>query len=107
MKDYSKQLEARIESLAGKPVNVTQVFEYYTFDVMGDMSFSVKFNMLKEGRVDPSVQLFKNGMALMDPLTPVPWIFHTAVSIPGFQRDWRNLKSWANQTLRTRLNVSV
>ena len=103
---HAQRLENLIATLSAKPFNVTQVFEYYTFDVMGEINFGVHFDMLEKKKPDPAVEVFKKGTTLMGPFTPVPWLFHVTVSIPGLQGDWLAFRQWADQTLRTRLAVS-
>ncbi|KAJ9649339.1 hypothetical protein H2199_000114 [Coniosporium tulheliwenetii] len=46
---YTTQLLARIEERKGKPMNVTEWFNFYSFDVMGDLAFGKSFGMLEQG----------------------------------------------------------
>lgn len=45
MKEKVDQLMARFGT--GKPINVTQDTIFYAWDVMGDIAFSMQFDMLK------------------------------------------------------------
>jgi cytochrome P450 len=47
--NYTDQLLAQIQATSGRPINVTDWFNFYSFDVMGDLAFGKSFNMLKDG----------------------------------------------------------
>lgn len=47
--NYTDQLLCQIQATAGRPINVTDWFNFYSFDVMGDLAFGKSFNMLKDG----------------------------------------------------------
>jgi len=47
--NYTNQLLARIQATSGSPTNMTDWFNFYSFDVMGDLAFGKSFNMLKDG----------------------------------------------------------
>jgi hypothetical protein len=50
---------SQLNASAGKAVNACQWFNYYSFDVMGDMAFGQPFDMLASGKEvgeDPSSQ---------------------------------------------------
>ncbi|KAK7218721.1 hypothetical protein V2G26_006724 [Clonostachys chloroleuca] len=46
---YTEQLLKRIVCNGNQTVNVTALFNYYSFDVMGDLAFGRSFNMLRYG----------------------------------------------------------
>lgn len=85
-------------------MNVTRFFEYYTFDVMGDVNFGIDLDMLITEKPDPAVQIFKQGMKLFGPATPVPWAFRVAASVPGLQRGWHDYRGWADRKLKASLS---
>ena len=49
MAEYTNQLLARIEATKGSPINMSDWFNFYSFDVMGDLAFGKSFNMLRDG----------------------------------------------------------
>ena len=74
---------------------------------MGDVSFGLTFEMLKHGRSHAAIEKYQEGIAVLGPMTPVPWLFHIAFSIPGLQRGWRTFRAWANNQLQLRLKVRL
>ena len=101
---HAQRLDAVIADQCNKSINVTKTFEYYTFDVMGDVHFGMDFGMLKSKKYDKAVNVLMGGMDLFGPFTPVPWLFHIARLIPGLQKDWFLYRAWSDQRLRSRLS---
>lgn len=62
VKPYADQLVRRIELAQGKPVNVGQLFNFFGYDVMGDLAFGKDFNMLNSGNEHFAVKLLNEGM---------------------------------------------
>lgn len=94
-----------IASKQGHPVDFTDVFGLFAFDVMGDINFGHKFDMVKNGKMADWLATFKEGMFLFGPFTPLPWLFHLAIRIPGMQKDWLNFKAWSDARLTERLAI--
>lgn len=49
MANHTNQLLAQIESTTGALINVADRFNFYSFDLMGDLAFGKSFNMLQDG----------------------------------------------------------
>ena len=49
--DYTHELMEKIPTFAGKPMNLSAWFNYWSFDVMGDFAFGKNFNMIKTGKI--------------------------------------------------------
>lgn len=94
-----------IASKQGQEIDFTDIFSLFAFDVMGDINYGFKFDMVKDGKINDWLILFKKGALLFGPATPLPWLFHVAVSIPGLQKDWLTFKAWSNGRLTERLAI--
>ncbi|KAF5009948.1 hypothetical protein FDECE_3855 [Fusarium decemcellulare] len=46
---YTRILMSQLEQRRGKPIDITEWFNFYGFDVMGDLAFGKSFNMLTDG----------------------------------------------------------
>ncbi|KAK4550276.1 hypothetical protein LTR36_003243 [Oleoguttula mirabilis] len=46
---YAEQLLGQLDARVGQSVNVTDWFNFYSFDVMGDLAFGKSFNMVRDG----------------------------------------------------------
>ena len=104
---FVRQLDTSIAQCAGDAVNVTSWFNLYTFDTMGDLAFGKSFGQLEEGKSHFAIDLLRNGMAIIGPATPLPWLFHIASGIPGLPatRGWQRLNTWASEQLQHRIKV--
>lgn len=100
---YVDQLIALIASHNEKPLDFTETFGFFAFDVMGDINFGFKFDCMKNNKQDWWLATFREAMFLFGPFTPLPWLFHILTSIPGAQRDWIAFKAWSDGLLRKRL----
>lgn len=105
LSQFVEQLCILIASKQGQTVDFTEIFSLFAFDVMGDINFGYKFNMIKNGKMSDWLANFKEGMFLFGPFTPLPWLFHLAIRIPGMQKDWLAFKTWSDSKLRERLAI--
>ena len=49
MKGFTNDLVSQLNAHSGEPLNASRWFNYFAFDMMGDMAFGKSFNMLKTG----------------------------------------------------------
>lgn len=61
---------------------MTQWFNFYSFDVMGDLAFSSSFDMIVNGKAHWAIQLLKDGMAPLGLGFPM-WFWRVLLSLPG------------------------
>jgi cytochrome P450 len=80
---YADELIRQLSTFAGKPVNICQWLYYFTFDVMGDLSFGKSFDMLKTGQAHPAVKLLKTAMPPLGWMAPAPWIIPVLLNTVG------------------------
>ena len=102
---YSQELKERISRSAGRPINVTAWSRYFSFDVMGDFAFGRSFEMMRNGKNHFTVDILHQGMAVIGPFTPVPWLFIMGKSVPGLANKWKKLLAWTTAQLRSRMEV--
>lgn len=84
---YVDELVAQLDNLEGQSINASRWFNFYSFDVMGDLAFGKSFNMLKSGEQHHALKLLVAGMHTVGILTPIPWIIPLLLSIPGAATD--------------------
>lgn len=101
---YQDQLIKHISDLGGKPVNVSELFNLYSFDVMGDLAFGTSFNMLRNSEQHWAVKLLHKGMEPLGLMLP-PWCFRLLLAIPGAAGDWFMFKNYCCQTLDKMMKV--
>lgn len=102
---FAAQLHLRIYALDGKAVNVFKLFYLYSFDVMSDLAFGEPLDMLENDEYHFAVGLLQDGMNLLGPLSPVPWLVRTGYSIPGVAQNFKDLLAWSAQKLQDPMKV--
>lgn len=92
MSGYTDQLLAKIEESRGKPLNMSDWFNFYSFDVMGDLSFGKSFGMLKEGEKHYFMKSLHADMTYIGLLGRIPWLFPFVKITPGI--NYEHLQFW-------------
>ncbi|KAH7311409.1 putative cytochrome P450 [Stachybotrys elegans] len=86
---YNRALIDRLYEYGGQPVNAAKWFNYYSFDVMGDLAFGRDFDMLSSGQQHWAVGLLEEAMSIQGLKLPT-WIFRMLVAVPGLtEKYWR------------------
>jgi len=105
LKGYREQLMHHITESKGEPINVTRWFNYYSFDVMGDLAFGKSFEMLEKGE-HWAIQLLNAGLEPLAFAFPV-WFFRVLTAIPGLARDWWKFIDFCAHSMEQRLKNGV
>ena len=87
-----------------KPIDVTELYHQFSFDVMGDLSFGASFNMLSSSGNHWAIKLLRRGMIPLGLMFPT-WCFRLLLAIPGATGDWFAFKDYCCQLLDNRLKV--
>ncbi|KAF2757126.1 cytochrome p450 monooxygenase [Pseudovirgaria hyperparasitica] len=72
---HTEQLLTQIERLHNEPINVTDWFNFYSFDVMGDLSFGKSFGMLQEGVVHYFMKALHGFMKVVGIFSRMGYVF--------------------------------
>ena len=102
---HAQLVDAFILKNTGVAIDVTALFEYYGFDVMGDVGYNRSFKMLENQHGHYAIDVFKKGTIILGTMTPVPWLIHTVFSLPLITRGWDIFTSWINTELQERIKV--
>jgi tryprostatin B 6-hydroxylase len=62
MEPYADVLRDRIEETKGQPVDISKWFNFFGYDVMGNLAFGKDFNMLHSGKEHFAISLLNDGM---------------------------------------------
>jgi tryprostatin B 6-hydroxylase len=95
----------RAAASSGSSLNVSKWFNYYSFDVMGDLAFGKSFDMLKNDEEHWAIGLMNTGLEALAFLFPI-WLFRVFISVPGLLRDHARIVEFCNAQLEERINVS-
>jgi hypothetical protein len=102
---YAISLVEHIEGVKSESLNMNMWFGFLTFDVMGEFAFATSFNMLKTGKWDKGIKLVREGIDILGPISPVPWLAQIGFLIPGVAMSWKQMLAWCTRIMKERLAV--
>ncbi|CAI6089851.1 unnamed protein product [Clonostachys chloroleuca] len=94
---YTEQLLKRIVCNGNQTVNVTALFNYYSFDVMGDLAFGRSFNMLRDGAAHKYMKSSHDNMLTATAFSHLVWTFPIVKKIPGLNYGHIQLQKWLTE----------
>lgn len=104
---YASQLCTAFAASEANPVDASAWFSYLAFDIMSDLAFGKPFHMVRDGKSHYVRNLLIKGIMVLGPLTPVPWLFHLAGSLPRMTRDWLAYRAWVLVQLKERMQIKA
>ena len=104
---YTVDLMDQIRARAGEPINVAKWFNYYSFDVMGDLAFGKSFDMLKNGHTHFAIELLQGGLLPLGLFTPIPWMIPIVATAPFVGSAFRRLLWWCADQVEERSKMKV
>ncbi|RDW77473.1 cytochrome P450-12 [Coleophoma cylindrospora] len=99
---YADDLTKQLTTFAGKPFDASLWFNFYSFDVMGDLAFGRSFDMLKNGEQHHALKTLQEAMAPLGILSPLPWIFPVVHYIPGARDGIKGFIDFCDQQIEKR-----
>ncbi|KAI0469869.1 cytochrome P450 [Xylariaceae sp. FL0804] len=106
--ELDRQLEKNAKD--GLVVDVTDFCLWYTFDIIGDFTFSKSFGMLETQRWHKIIDKTRNARTLLGPLTATPWLLYIGVKmLPRilWVRDWSESVEWCQAQMVERLSKGI
>ncbi|KAK7447292.1 benzoate 4-monooxygenase cytochrome P450 [Colletotrichum acutatum] len=101
--DYTNQLLASIDKNKGKPFNISDWFNFYSFDVMGDLAFGKSFGMLKEGIKHYFMTSLHQDMQAIGMFSHMLWLFpifkNTPILNENNKRFWKFVTSQVDERI--------
>ena len=101
------ELVAQLEHLEGQAVNASLWFNFYSFDVMGDLAFGQSFSMMKSQKQHFALKVLQAGMHSLGILTPIPWIFPILRKIPGAAKGLKMFTKYIEEQAEIRQKVQT
>lgn len=106
MRVYRQKLFQRLEAraVAESAINISQWFNFYSYDTMGDLAFARSFDMLDASRNHWAVDMLMHGMIGYRYLFP-SWFFRLLATMPSLSSDWHKFIGFATDTMLRRVGV--
>ena len=103
--EHQDRLFGYIDTQQDGVINVTQLFNFYSFDVMGDLAFGTSFDMLAKSKEHWAIELLNKGLEPLGYVFPV-WFFRLMVSVPRLADDWWRFIAFCAEKAEERIKVS-
>lgn len=102
---YTDALLRRIEDNVNNPLDVSQWFNFYSFDIMGDLAFGRSFDMLKDGIAHYFMKLSHTNMLLVSAFSHLVWMFPLFKETPGLNAEHVKFQKWLAEQVERRQKV--
>ncbi|KAH6619026.1 cytochrome P450 67 [Boeremia exigua] len=83
VKDKADMLIKQLRDHAGQAVDSTAWSMLFSFDTMGEVSFSQDFGNLATGEEHPGIQVMHSLLWLLGVMSPLPWLLYLFALLPG------------------------
>jgi hypothetical protein len=87
-------------------MDISRWFNYYSFDVMGDLSFGKSFNMLVDGKDAYILKQLHADMRSIGLFSHLTWLFPFVKRIPGLNTEYLKFWTWVGESVKSRIQVS-
>ncbi|KAL6231680.1 hypothetical protein BDW75DRAFT_233396 [Aspergillus navahoensis] len=105
---YSKAdlLLSQLQAKGQQPLDISSWFEFYTFDLMGEIGLGVKFENLDCGSPHPILALYHLAHRRLAAFGAAPWMKHLLMGLPFITRlgPYRRYMDWATSQLRRNIS---
>jgi cytochrome P450 family 628 len=102
---YADLLISQIDARLGQPMNMTDWFNFYSFDVMGDLAFGKSFNMLRDGVKHYFMKTLHADMVNVGILSHLPWLFPIFKAIPVLNAENKRFWEFVTGLVEERIQV--
>ncbi|KAI8952903.1 putative cytochrome P450 oxidoreductase [Xylaria longipes] len=97
------QLLPAIEEHRGRPIDITQWFTFFVFDVMEDLAFNKSSNMLADGKEAYILNTIRTDMWNIAFFGHLPWLLPFLKRTPLLNRDYLKFWNWIQDQINERI----
>jgi hypothetical protein len=95
-----------VSDQVGRAIDMGRWFNYYSFDIMGDLTFGKSFEMLVTGQDSYMLSTLHNDLQSLGPFLHVMWIIPFFKMIPGLNSSYTAFWKWIYEQVDTRSKVT-
>lgn len=103
---YSSQLLSTVSDQVGRAMDMGRWFNYYSFDIMGDLTFGKPFDMLVTGQDSYMLSTLHDDLQSLGPFLHVMWFIPFFKMIPGLNSSYIAFWKWLYEQVATRSKVT-
>lgn len=86
---------------------MTNWFNFYSFDVMGDMAFGKSFNMLRDGVKHHFMTTIHTNMVQIGIFSHMLYLFPIFKNTPILNYEYKKNEAWIKDQVEARKKVSI
>lgn len=101
-KSYVDKLDHVIEETAGAEVDASELFTFFSFDVMGELAFGKPFDMLDGKKTHAIMELLHTGMRPLIVFTAISWPMRILRHLPGALDGQYKFINWCKEQVNIR-----
>jgi hypothetical protein len=102
---YTNQLLGEIRRTETTPINMSDWFDFYGFDIMGDLGFGKSFDMLTTGVKHFFLSSMHANMRLFTVFGHLCWLLPFFKKIPGLNFEFLRFQKWVIKQVHLRMEV--
>lgn len=87
-------------------MDASKWFNFYSFDVMGELSLGKSFNMLGSDKEHLVMKTLHTFMSMLGIFAHVMWLFRIFTALPILSADTAKYQRWVRENVRKRMEVS-
>lgn len=103
--EYTRQLLDRLAESCGQPIDMATWFNFYSFDVMGDLAFGKRLNMLRDGVVHYYMEAVHGSQVFIAAYSHLIWLTPLLKAIPILNREYTQFQNWLEEQVQLRRKV--
>ncbi|KAL4865830.1 hypothetical protein BDV12DRAFT_210914 [Aspergillus spectabilis] len=103
VRDHTSKLQEVFDRNLGQTLNITQWFNYYSFDVMGDLAFGKSFDMLLGGSDHYFLSVLHQNMQNIGYIGPSVWIGPLFMRTPVINSESNRFWKFISDQVRSRI----
>ena len=105
LEKYTNQLLGEIRRTERTPINMSDWFDFYGFDIMGDLGFGKSFEMLTTGVKHFFLSSMHANMRLFTVFGHLVWLLPFFKKIPGLNFEFLRFQRWVIKQVHLRMEV--
>lgn len=99
-------LISQLADHGGEAVNITEWFQCFVFDMMGEIGFSKSYRSLETGKLHPAIEKIHKYLAINVLVGHIPWIVNLLLRL-RLPNPMSDFEEFAAQSLEQRRKVTL
>ncbi|KAH7152666.1 benzoate 4-monooxygenase cytochrome P450 [Dactylonectria macrodidyma] len=102
---HTENFMRQLEKMDNAPVNITDWFNFYSFDVMGDLAWGKSFGMVDDGIKHYFMTSLHLDMKMNGLFSHMLWLFPIVKATPILNSEHKKFWNWVNSQVQERRKI--